>query len=114
MQVGTSWNTTSMVSGTYYSTTCGCQLSVPYQEQYQSKVDARGKMKVPYGTFDVLRVQTTLTRTVGALVTTTQSLVFVAECFGPVAQLTSQTTTAPQAAPPVEFTDAAEARRLTP
>ncbi|HEY8041501.1 MAG TPA: hypothetical protein VIF15_16960 [Polyangiaceae bacterium] len=114
MQIGASWGNTAQISGTYYSTTCNCELSVPYSEQYQSKVDARGTLKVPYGTFQVLRVQTTLTRTVGALVTVTQSLAFIAECFGPVASLTSQTTTNPNPPESTEFTNAAEARRLAP
>ena len=80
-----------------------------YFEQYSSKVDAYGTIKVPYGTFNVLRVQTTLTRTVGVLVTLTQSLAWVAECFGPVAAASSQTDETS-----TEFTSAAEVRRLTP
>jgi hypothetical protein len=103
MQLGTAWNSTSTVQGTDQG------FDSIYTETYASKIDAYGSMKVPYGTFPVLRVQTTLTRTVGVVVTVTQSLTFVAQCFGPVAALTSQTGETN-----TEFTNAAEARRLTP
>lgn len=103
MTMGSSWSSTSTITGTDQG------VQVLYTEKYASTVDAHGTLKVPYGTFDVLRVQTTLTRTVGAAVTVTQSLTYLAECFGPVATLTSQSDeTRP------EFTSAAEAQRLTP
>ena len=103
MQMGTTWSTTSQVTGQ--------TLGVPnvYTEQYDSKVDAHGTIKTPFGTFTVLRVQTTLTRTVGATVTIVRSFAFVAECAGPVATVTSQADE-----PNVEFTNAAEVRRLAP
>lgn len=101
MQVGTSWSTNAQVSGT--------AMGVPsaYAESWQSNVDAHGSMKVPFGTFDVLRVKTTLTRTVGATVTVIRSFAWVAECFGAIAAATSQydETNA-------EFANAAEVRRL--
>jgi hypothetical protein len=111
LQVGTTWTSTSTVKGT----ADGIPDST-YTEKYASVVDAKGTLKVPYGTFQVLRVQTTLTRTVVPLtdIETTQTMTFVAECFGPVARLTSQTTTAPEAVPGNAFTSVAEAWRLSP
>jgi hypothetical protein len=103
MSLGTTWTSNSNVTGMAEG------LVADYFEQYSSKVDAQGTLKVPYGTFDVLRVQTTLTRTLGGVATITRSFNFVAECFGPIASLTSQTDETQ-----VEFTNAAEARRLTP
>jgi hypothetical protein len=108
LQMGTSWTSTSTITGTADG------IPSDYTEKYSSVVDAQGSLKVPYGTFNVLRVQTTLTRTDGIVVETTQTMTFVAECFGPVAKLTSQTTTAPEAAPGNAFTNVAEAWRLTP
>jgi hypothetical protein len=103
MMMGSTFSSTSTITGTDQG------VQVYYTEKYASTVDAHGTLKVPYGTFDVLRVQTTLTRTVGAVVTVTQSLAFIAECFGPVATLTSQSNETK-----TEFTNAAEAQRLAP
>ena len=103
MKMGSTWSTTSNVTGQADG------VFSDYYEEYSSTVDAYGTIKVPYGTFNVLRVQTTLTRTVGVLVTLTQSLAWVAECFGPVASATSQADETS-----TQFTDAAEVRRLTP
>jgi hypothetical protein len=103
MTLGTTWNSNSNVTGMAEG------LVADYFEQYASKVDAQGTLKVPYGTFNVLRVQTVLTRTVGGVATITRSFAFVAECFGPIASLTSQTDETA-----TNFTNAAEARRLTP
>ena len=103
MQLGTSWSSTSNITGT------ASGLVSDYVEQWTSKVDAVGTLVVPFGTFNVMRVQTTLTRNDLGVVSVTQSLTFVAECFGPVASLTSQGDEAQ-----TEFTNAAEVRRLTP
>jgi hypothetical protein len=97
------WSTTSMVSGQ----TSG--VFGVYAEAYQSKVDAHGTLKTPFGSFPVLRVRTDLTRTVGAVVTTLHTFAFVTECFGTVATVTSQNYE-----PMGEFTNAAEVARLTP
>ena len=115
LQVGSTWTSTSTVSGTADGVTLVSGVN-SYTEKYDSTVDAKGKLKVPYGTFQVLRVQTTLTRTIVPVtdVQTTQTMSFIAECFGPVAKLTSQTTTAPQAVPGDAFTTVAEAWRLSP
>ena len=107
MQMGSTWTSTSTVTGTAEG------IDTVYTEKYDSNVDAQGTLKVPYGTFQVLRIQTTLTRTVGAVVQTTQTMTFVAQCFGPVARLTSQTTTYPETPPGPSFTNVVEAWRLT-
>ncbi|HEX3343046.1 MAG TPA: hypothetical protein VHS09_00685 [Polyangiaceae bacterium] len=110
LQMGTTWTSTSTVTGKADG------IASDYTEKYDSVVDAHGTLKVPYGTFQVLRVQTTLTRTIVPVtdVETTQVMTFIAECFGPVAKLTSKTTTAPQAVPGNAFTSVAEAWRLSP
>jgi len=115
LQVGSTWTSTSTVSGIADGVTLVSGVN-SYTEKYASTVDAKGTLKVPYGTFQVLRVQTTLTRTVVPItdVETVQVMSFIAECFGPVAKLTSQTTTAPQAVPGDAFTTVAEAWRLSP
>jgi hypothetical protein len=103
LQMGTAWKTTSnvtgMVSGVY---------SV-YTETYDSQADARGTLVTPFGSFDVLRVRTVLTRVVGALPTVTRQFAFVTECFGTVATITSQPNETV-----TEFTNAVEVGRISP
>jgi len=103
MTIGTTWTSNSEVTGTAEG------LVSNYFEEYASKVDAQGTLKIPYGTFSVLRVQTTLTRTVGGVATVTQSLAWVAECFGTIASITSQADETQ-----TNFTNAAQVMRLTP
>jgi hypothetical protein len=103
LTVGATWSTSSNVTGTAEG------IDVAYTEAYVSKVDEAGTMKTPYGTFNVLRVSTVLTRTIDLVATTTRSFSFVAECFGPVAAVTSQSNETS-----TEFSDDAEVRRLTP
>ncbi|MBM4376834.1 MAG: hypothetical protein FJ095_17265 [Deltaproteobacteria bacterium] len=93
------------------ATVAGLSLGVPatYAERYESAVDARGELVTPYGTFPVLRVRTTVTRTVGLLSTVTRSFAFVSECFGTVATVRSNPGEGA-----LEFTKAAEVRRLAP
>jgi hypothetical protein len=110
MQMGTTWTSTSTVTGT----ADGIPDST-YTEKYASVVDAHGTLKVPYGSFQVLRVQTTLTRTIALTdIETTQTMTFIAPCFGPVARLTSKTTTYPEPVPGNAFTSVVEAWRLSP
>jgi hypothetical protein len=103
MKEGSKWTTTSTVQGT------ASGVASYYTEQYACEVDAHGTMKTPFGTFDVLRVRTTLTRTVGVVPTVTRSFAFVAECFGTVATIASLPNE-----PQVEFTLAAEVGRIAP
>lgn len=102
-QAGTTWSSESTVSG------LALGVFTTYSERYDSLVDAVGEMTTPYGPFPVLRVATDLTRTVGFLVTTVRTYLFVAECYGTVAAIRSQDNE-----PATEFTNAAEVRRLTP
>jgi hypothetical protein len=103
LQMGSTWSTNATVTGEADGVT------VLYSEGYQSQVDAYGTLKTPYATFPVLRVNTLLTRVVGALVTTTRTYAFVTACFGNVANIVSNTDE-----PTVEFTTAAEVTRLEP
>jgi len=98
-----SWKTTSNVTGT------ASGVLSAYSETWDSKVDARGELLTPFGTFDVLRVKTVLTRTIGVSVTITRSYAFVTECFGTVATISSQPNELSE-----EFTNAAEVRRIAP
>jgi len=97
------WTDTATITG-YTSGVYGI-----YYENYSSKVDAHGDVVTPFSTFDSLRVHVTLTRTVGALVTVTQTMAFVSECFGSIATLTSGTNETG-----AEFSNVAEVRRLSP
>lgn len=97
------WKTTSNVTGT------ASGVFSAYSESYDSKVDAHGELVTPFGTFDVLRVKTVLTRTLGVSVTVTRTFAFVTECFGTVASVTSQPNELSD-----EFTNAAEVRRIAP
>jgi len=103
LEVGTAWTASSTVNGV------ASGVASFYTEDYDTKVDARGEVITPFGTFPVLRVRTILKRTVGVIPTTTRTIAFIAECFGPVATVVSQPNETQD-----EFTNAAEIRRLTP
>ena len=62
-----------------------------YTEEYASKVDAQGTLKVALRHLHGAARATILTRTVGVRRDVTRDVAFVAQCFGPVAALTSQT-----------------------
>jgi len=98
-----SWRTDATVSG------LSLGVIAAYSEEYTSTVDGRGTLATPFGDFPVLRVRTDLDRTLGLSATTTRTFAFVAECFGTVATVTSQSN--PSA---LEFSDAAEVKRLAP
>lgn len=103
VEMGKSWSDDAEVTGTVNGV-----LSV-YNESYTSQVDARGTLKTSYGDFDVLRIRVELERTVGFLPpTTVRTYLFVSECFGTVGTVVSQDNEAA-----VEFTQAAELRRLS-
>lgn len=106
LQAGATWTTTTDVSGTAQ----GVVLFGTYKEVYTSEVDATGQLKTPLGTFDVLRVHTKLVRNVGVLPSVTiHTFAFVTECYGTVATVRSEENETN-----VEFTRAAEIRRITP
>jgi hypothetical protein len=103
LSMNATWASTSTISGTAGG------VPVVYYENYQSKVDAHGTLKTPFGTFQVLRIATVLTKTVGAVVTITRTFGFFAECATQVATIVSQTDE-----PNAEFTNAALVERLAP
>lgn len=103
LTVGKTWTDDTTVSGLAQG------VVAAYGETYESTVDARGTLKTPLGTFDVLRVRVLLTRTVGLLVTRIRTFAFVSECYGTVAMATSLDDE-----PNVEFTHALEIRRIAP
>lgn len=102
IEQGATWTSDSDVSGWYLG---GYWTA---DEEYQSQVDAHGTLKTPFGDFEVLRVRTDRTRTVGFSVTTQITYSFVAECFGTVATISSK-----ENEDEAEFSEAAEVRRLT-
>jgi hypothetical protein len=101
LTASSTWSTTSTVSGTFNGS--------PWvqMEAYESSADLRGVAVTPFSSFDVVRVRTKLTRTVGALPTVTRTQQLVTECFGTVATLTSQPNELQD-----EFSSQAEVRRL--
>ena len=104
LQAGDTFATTSSVSGTALG------VLVAYTESYTSVVDASGTLVTPFGETPALRMRTEMTRTSGiATLTTLRQFTFVAECFG-IAGLVSSNAFETS----VEFTTAAEIRRLAP
>ena len=78
--------------------------------QYQFQVDAHGEVRTPAGHFSVLRLRIDLDQMVPLTVfrRTQRTYTFVAECWGVVARVASVDNE-----PLVDFTRAAEYRRLT-
>jgi hypothetical protein len=110
LKLDATWTTDATASGTAK----GVDLAfVPTKEKYESQVDAAGTLKTPLGTFDVLRVRVLLTRSVttGVVtnVTKVRTFAFVTECYGTIATVTSSDNENN-----VEFTHAAEIRRISP
>ncbi len=104
LKAGVTWSTKTTVSGQASGALAN------YSESWSSQVDSSGVAKTPYGNFPVLRVRSTVVQQLMPLVTrTTRSMLFVAECFGPVVSVRSQTDETQ-----AEFTSAAELRRLAP
>lgn len=97
------WTTEAEVSG------LSLGVFTFYTETYTSVVDAQGQLTTPFSTFDVMRVQVLLERTIGLLTTQLRTFAFVTECFGTVANVTSQDNEEG-----TEFTEVSELRRLTP
>ena len=102
---GGTWTSTSTVSGVAQ----GITIFVPYTEVYASTVDQAGTMVTPYGAFPSVRIATDLTRTVGFTTSTKRTFAWMAECFGAIANASSQDNETA-----AEFTDPAEVRRLVP
>ncbi len=103
LKVGASWSTQTTITGV------ASGVFSTYYEKYESKVDAAGLVKVPFGDFPAMRVNLLLTRTVGLLVTISRTFVFTSECYGTVARVVSQDNETGN-----EFSTAAEITRLSP
>ncbi|HEY1557082.1 MAG TPA: hypothetical protein VGF94_19740 [Kofleriaceae bacterium] len=104
VMAGSTWSSTSTVTGTAEG------ALVDYDEKYDSSVDQVGTMTTPYGSFPVLRVATNLTRTEGvATVLTNKTFSWMAQCFGAVATVQSQSFETGS-----EFSSDAEVERLAP
>ncbi len=99
---GKTWQDETSASGTVNG------VYSAYSEDYTSTVDARGILKTPYADFNVFRIRVELERTVGFYTTTTRTYIFVSECFGTVGTIVSE-----EGEEDVEFTQAAEVRRLS-
>ncbi|AKU95183.1 hypothetical protein AKJ09_01847 [Labilithrix luteola] len=104
LKADATWSTDTTVSGTY----TGVPFTT-YTEHYESKVDAKGTLKTPLGSFQVLRVNTVLTRTVGFVKTVIRTHSFVTECYGTIAVISSKDNESDE-----EFSSTAEIRRLSP
>lgn len=101
---GDTFTTTSTVSGQAVG------VFSTYTEEYTSVVDAAGTLVTPFGETPALRVRTEMERRSGfATLTSQRQFTFVAECFGIAAIVVSNAFESE-----VEFTDAAEIRRLSP
>lgn len=114
LRVGDSWTTTATVGGTAQGLAIGPLTGTQYTETYATTVDAAGSVEVPFGTFKVVRVLTSLTRRnqAGLPIATLpdrKSVAFVAECFGTVASATSN-----GGETRALFTTASELQRLAP
>jgi len=103
LELGDTWSTDASVSG------LASGVVSAYSEDYESEVDRAGELITPFGTFEVLRVRTELTRTVGLLTTRIVSFAFVSECFGTVATLRGNDDDTGS-----ELSSVAELRRLAP
>jgi hypothetical protein len=103
LREGDTWEVDTNVSGTALG------IFSFYSEAYVYRVDASGEVVTPFGAFSALRVRAELTRTVGLLTTRVRSYLFLTECFGTVAAVVSEDNESD-----LEFTRAAEIRRLAP
>ncbi len=106
IQANKTWTTTSGISGTASGVTC---IEAFCTETYENKIDQKGTLKTPFGTFQVQRLRVDLSRNIGGFPTTLHSYFFVTECFGIVAKMISKNSE-----PNDEFTTAAEVTRLSP
>jgi hypothetical protein len=115
LQLGAKWKTKAAIEGVAPATPGGTAFAVSNaSEEYDAEADAVGELKTPFGTFQVIRVRTILTRTLPSLfppfsaTTKVRSYAWITECFGTVATATSKTDEAN-----AEF-QPAELRRLAP
>lgn len=105
---GSSWSSTSLVSGYLVNPYTGTSVLTSYAETYNFVVDAHGRLDTPFANFPVLRIASQLAQTILTTTTVYRSFAFVSECFGTVGTVTSTANETE-----VEFTSAAEVKRLT-
>ncbi len=93
------------------ATITGVALGVPtvYTESYENRIDASGVLRTAFGDYEVLRLGVVLTRTLGIVNTVVRSYSFISECVGTVGTVRSNDNE-----DSVEFTQAAEVRRIDP
>ncbi len=83
---GASWQSTSNITGPL----SGIDIVGLDSETYASTVDSTGVVITPYAGFAAQRIQTVLTRTVGATVSGSTTYLYSTACFGSVATIVSQ------------------------
>lgn len=106
LREGDTWTVRSIASGR----AMGSVAAVT--ENYTFTVDARGALRTPFVSedFDVLRVRSDLSRTsLGFPIASVRSFAFITECYGTIANVSSQ-----DGETDIEFSTAAEVRRLAP
>ncbi len=115
LQVGAKWKTNADITGFAPATAGGTAYAVDgnAKETYEAEADAAGELKTPFGSFEVIRVKTVLTRKLSwygwpVSTTTVRSYAWVTECFGTVATATSKENETSDEFKPAEL------RRLAP
>ncbi len=98
---GASWDVTSTVSG------LASGVASVYTERWRVEIDATGQVGTPAGVRDVHRVNTRITRTVGAVPTELRRHSYVEPCVGTVVQVFASGSAA-------EPTSATEIWRVAP
>jgi hypothetical protein len=116
LQLGAKWKTKAAIEGVAPATPGGTAFAVSNaSEEYDAEADALGELKTPFGTFQVIRVRTILTRTLPSLfppfsaTTKVRSYAWITECFGTVVSATSNGNETNAL-----FTTASELQRIAP
>jgi hypothetical protein len=95
------WTATATASGLYQG------VIMAWSEKFEAAAAGAGVLQTPIGNFPVLRVRTRLDKLVAGFTTTYRSALFVAECWGVVAKVDSQSGETK-----ADFSKAAELRRV--
>lgn len=103
LQAGQTWKADATASGLYQG------VISAWSEHLDMQVVQAGNAQTPLGNFPVLQLRGKSDKVMGILTTTYRTEAFVAECFGAVAKVDSKMNESN-----VEFTAAAEIRRLAP
>jgi len=103
LKVGQTWTSNATASGLYQG------VISAWSEKLEMEVVQAGAVKTPLGAFPVLQVRGKTSKVIGLLTTVYRTHAFVAECYGAVAKVDSAMNESA-----VDFSDAAEIRRLSP